>query len=337
MVAIVSGNSLGLGLGLNPASTPASTSASSGTSGASAPGAWVNVATGNLTLQVQDDYLAARGDDAAALRTYNSQGLFDDDNADNWSTGFYTQALRLSGTLNADGSTLERTSRDGAVDSFVYNAMRSMYVGASGANVADTVTQVVGMQLEWRDGATGATQRYAVLDEMRLASSADASGNRTLYAYDALGQIARVTTASGESTFYNYQGRNLIQLRVEAQGAAPAVRTRYAYDASNRLARVVVDLTPQDSSVADGKVFETVYTYDGASLRVASLTQSDGVAMRITYVQVGGQSRVASVTDALGQGTRFSYGAGLATVTDPLGIVTRYELDPQGRVTAIVV
>ncbi|HSW25409.1 MAG TPA: hypothetical protein VLJ62_21800, partial [Burkholderiaceae bacterium] len=50
-------------------------------------------------------------------------------------------------------------------------------------------------------------------------------------------------------------------------------------------------------------------------------------------------NRTLYAYDALGQVTRFSYGgpAGSATVTDPLGVVTRYELDPDGRVTAIVV
>ncbi|HSW16760.1 MAG TPA: hypothetical protein VLJ86_06000, partial [Ramlibacter sp.] len=332
MVAIISGESLGLNL--NPAATPASPASQ----GAGGQGAWVNVATGNLVLQSRDDYLAARGDDVVALRTYNSQGLLDDDNADNWGSGFYLRPLQITGAANAPGSALRRTDRDGAVNTFVYDASRALYVSSLDGGVEDTIAYLAAdQQFEWRDGATGATERYQTTGAGRLLASADTSGNRLVYGYDALGLLASVTTASGDVTRYDYVGRNLAQINAIPVTGGPAARTRYAYDASNRLTRVTVDLTPQDNSVADGKVFETVYTYDGASLRVASLTQTDGVAMRFTYVEVGGQSRVASVTDALGQVTRFGYGAGLATVTDPLGIVTRYELDPQGRVTAIVV
>src|SRR4051812_587281 len=102
MVAIVSGNNLGLNL------TSLATLGQQGvfgtpTQGSNGERVYVNAATGNLVLQSQDDVLVARGHDAVALRTYNSQGLLNDDNGDNWSSGFWLQPLALTGTLNAAG------------------------------------------------------------------------------------------------------------------------------------------------------------------------------------------------------------------------------------------
>lgn len=78
MVAIVSGNSLGLSL------TSLVTVGQRGTlgffgQGRSGEQAFVNIANGNLVLQDFDDRLEGRGLDISAVRTYNSQGLLNAD------------------------------------------------------------------------------------------------------------------------------------------------------------------------------------------------------------------------------------------------------------------
>src|SRR4051812_737127 len=98
MVAIVAGNSLGLGL------TSFATLGQRGLLGSASGGrsgelAYVNVATGNLILQDGDDALADHGRMQTAVRTYNSLGLMSDDNGDNWSNGVFTQQLKLNGTI----------------------------------------------------------------------------------------------------------------------------------------------------------------------------------------------------------------------------------------------
>jgi YD repeat-containing protein len=333
MVAIVSGIGAGLNLGSREVLGQQGVIGKAA-EGRNGQGVYVNVATGLLVVQNQDDFLAARGHDAAAVRTYNSAGTFSDDNGDNWSSGVVS--LTLTGTLNATGSTVSRIDADGSTAVYAYNATRGQYLSNEGAGAYDTVSYVAtDSQFEWRDGSTGATQRYEGSGARRLLSSKDTSGNALSYAYGAAGFLSSVTSASGDVTHYDYVGSNLSQVRTVA-GGATTTRVRYGYDASNRLNSVTVDLTPADNSVTDGKVYQTSYAYDGTSKRIASITQSDGTSLTFAYVDVGGGSfKVASVRDGLNQTTTFTYATGYATATDALGLVTRYDFDVSGRLTKI--
>ncbi len=57
-----------------------------------------------------------------------------------------------------------------------------------------------------------------------------------------------------------------------------------------------MDLSPEDNSIADGRVYTTTYGYDGSSTRIASISESDGTRVAFTYQQIGGEYRVASLT-----------------------------------------
>ena len=333
MVAIVSGIRPGLELGSREVLGQAGVMGNA-QEGRSGQRVYVNAANGLLTVQSQDDYLAARGHDAAVLRTYNSAGTFSDDNGDNWTSGVVS--LRLSGTVNTVGSSMHRVDRDGSTAVYNWDAARGLYITTEGAGAHDTLSFVAAdNQFEWRDGSTGAVQRFEGSGLYRLLSSKDSSGNALTYAYGAGGFLSSVTTASGESTFYDYVGSNLSQVRT-VTGAVTTTRVRYGYDTSNRLATVTVDLSPGDNSVTDAKVYQTTYGYDGTSKRIASITQGDGTSLAFGYVDVGGGNfKVASVRDGLGKTSIFTYGAGFTTVTDPLGLVTRYDHDAAGQLTKI--
>lgn len=118
MVAVVSGNSLGISLSslavLGQRGLPGS--AGQGRSGELA---YVNVATGNLVLQNRDEFIQGRGLDLLSLRTYNSQGALDEDGAIGWNVGAFGQSVLLKGSVSSIGSTLVRTDRDGAKPSTV--------------------------------------------------------------------------------------------------------------------------------------------------------------------------------------------------------------------------
>ena len=95
MVAIVAGNGLGL---LN---TSLNILGGAGVLGQSALGqgtgrAFVNAASGNLLLLMQDEQLAGRGLNLYALRAYNSLGTPNDGDGDDWRWG-YEQTVRFQG------------------------------------------------------------------------------------------------------------------------------------------------------------------------------------------------------------------------------------------------
>lgn len=333
MVAIVSGLGPGLEIGSRAVLGQAGAHGDA-VAGRNGQTVHVNVATGNLVVQNQDDYLAARGVAHATVRTYNSAGLFDEDNGDQWRSA--TARVRLEGALHGAGSVIHRTGADGSTATYSFDSGRVLYVTTAGAGAHDTIAySAADAQFEWRDGDSGVTQRFEGSGAGRLLASIDPAGNALTYAYGASGLLSSVTSASGDVTFYDHDGANLVQVRTVVGGVTSS-RVRYGYDAGNRLETVTVDLSPGDGAIADGNVYLTRYSYEGSSRRLSQVTQSDGSSLAFSYVDLGaGDHRVASIRNALGEVTTFSYGTGFATVTDGLGLLTRYEFDVHGQVTRI--
>src|SRR5258705_6847903 len=156
MTAIVSGNSLGL---LN---TSLHVLGGQGAVGQAAHGraaerAYVNAATGNLVLQNTDEVLLGRGPDVNVLRTYNSQGVLNDDNGDNWRLGVYRKVYNLTGTVNTAGSTVTRVAEDGSESVYAYDTALGKYVCHDGAGAYDTLAFDGAAQTwtwKWTDGTT---------------------------------------------------------------------------------------------------------------------------------------------------------------------------------------
>src|SRR5262245_3011914 len=127
MVAVVSGSGLGL------FGSSVSALGAGGTFSDSAPGrgtdrAYVNSATGNLVIRSRDESLSALGLDVALVRTYNSQGLLDDDNGDNWRLGVHQRIYGLTQTLNTAGSTVRKVFGDGREVVYAYDTTQLAYV-----------------------------------------------------------------------------------------------------------------------------------------------------------------------------------------------------------------
>lgn len=105
MVAVIAGNGLGLlGTSLQQLGLSLGGQPGLGQSGASQ---YVNVATGNLILQGQDERLIEQGLLAGLVRTYNSLGSTGDwGGAGGWLLGLDRKLGAITGTLNTTGSTL---------------------------------------------------------------------------------------------------------------------------------------------------------------------------------------------------------------------------------------
>jgi YD repeat-containing protein len=318
MVAIVSGDSLGLSL------TSLTTLGQEGVAGASATGrngeqAFVNVATGNLVLHDQDDYLAAQGADISIVRTYNSQGQLQE--GDRWALGTTRQRVDRA----ADGITIVRTDRDNAQATYTWDAVHARYVTTAGGGADDIITwDAASGTCVWTDGATGLREAYDA--DGRLDYAEDVDLNRVEYTYGANGKLETVTGANGESIRYDYDIDGRLTGITDLLGGATVSKVHYAYT-GGRLSEVTVDLDPADPS----RTYKTFYAYD-ADGRIQRMAQTDGTQLTFTYNSDG---KVETVTDALLHVTHFKYEAGLTTVTDPVGIATQYRYGASGELKSI--
>jgi YD repeat-containing protein len=331
MTAIISNNNLGLAASsLNGAG--GFNVGGFGQPGNSGESMYVNIATGNLIVQRQDEILKARGLDVSALLTYNSQGVLDGDNNDNWRIGFYRQIKSLVGVINTVGSTVNRVDADGAELVYNYDSATKQYVTTGGDGSYHTLRYDANTnQWAWTDGSSRVTETYGWVNGIgSLSKQKDTAGNTINYVYEANGLLKQVLNPGGESIYLDYTGINLTQLRTLRNDGSTSTRVLYSYSTSNRLTRVTVDLSPDDNSISDGKTYFSDYTYDGASRRIATLTQSDGTSLSFLY---DASDRVINIKDALGNQCSYAYDTAnrITTVTDALGQQSTWRYDAQGQ------
>ena len=340
MVAIVAGQGLGLG------QTSARTLGASGVLGNPAAGYlgssfFVNAASGNVVIQNQDEILTGIGQDTVLSRTYNSLGLLDDDNGDNWRESSQRTVAGLTGTVNTAGSTITRTDWDGSRQVFAWDAAKSAYVYKDPAGSFDKLTYSAGSnQWTWTDGDSRVVELYDNANAGRIVSSLDPDGKGQTFTYTG-SQLTRITDSNGEYVVLTWSGTNLTQLSTyKADNTLLVSRVRYGYDGSNRLTSVTVDLSPSDNTIADGKTVVYTYTYDGTSKRVASIGESGSAAMvAFTYNQTTFKVTQVAETAASGSVRTYSFDYSVANrfrVTDSQAQVTDYFVDASGRLTSAV-
>lgn len=299
----------------------------------------INAANGNLVISHQDEILIGRGPDGVVSRTYNSQGLFTDDNGDNWRLGIQRRLANWSATPNVAGATVTRTGADGTDVIYTYDTARGVYVTTEGNGAYDTIRNIG--HWVWTDGDTQVAEVYDI--DGNLINQTDTDGNGVSFQYtwhNASWRLSRVQTTGGDYTDLGWTGSNLTSLTTsytdtQTGTVKTLMRTRYAYDGSNRLIKVTVDLSPEDGSVADGQIYETTYGYDTAN-RVNAIAQSDGTQVAFVY---DGSGRVTAFTQTVDTGitrtTTLTYGAGYTSITDPQGQVTTQYYDGAGQLTRV--
>lgn len=314
----------------------------------------VNAATGNLVVQQQDEWLVGVGPDAVIGRTYNSQGVGLDDNADNWQSGLSRRIVSFTGSVGAASSKVTRLGEDGLLEVYEWSVDQQAYVSHAGAGSFDTLNYANGLWT-WIDGDSRVQEFYqGTQSSARLTEVRDAQGHKLLIKYEEAGNINLISRieswAAGDSTarewvVIGYQvgagkTNNIASLTTHYRSGASVVaskRVSYEYDGYNRLSMVTVDLTPEDSAV-DGKIYQTRYTYDDAvavgtaRLKTLEFISEGSARLEFSYQDIGGEFRIQQIQhyegSTLKQQTSLDYSvAGKTRITDAMGQVTEIEYE----------
>ena len=188
----------------------------------------------------------------------------------------------------------------------------------------------------------------------QLQTITDANGKTTTYTYDALRQTASKVDRDGRLFTYTYQN-HLPYSETDSAGNPFYSLTNsdnWAINLFQTFATYVRVYIPATTSKTDGRgnVWQytydsnahpltvtapdgtiTTYTYDPATLQVASVTDADGNTTSYTYDARG---NMLTRTDALGHVTTYTYDSmfsQLLSMTDPQGRVTTYTIDSHGN------
>lgn len=169
----------------------------------------------------------------------------------------------------------------------------------------------------------------------RTETITDQEGNVTTVRYDLAGNVTSVTDPLGHTRTFTYDGSGNLTTGTDALGHV----LRYVRDAQGNVTQIVAPdgsttVTTYDArnnltSITDALGRTTSVTYDGRG-NLLTITSPLGSTTTYTY---DAQGRQTSVTDALGRTYSFAYNAqgDLATVTDPLGVQTSFTYDANGN------
>jgi RHS repeat-associated protein len=237
------------------------------------------------------------------------------------------------------------------------------------------------IEMEVTPTATGRTLKLADKTSYefdfggRLTAVVDANGNRTTFQNDALGFPAKVTDAAGQVYTLDVGGRpELIRKITDPQGRFVSFTydstnhltsytdqgggvTSFEYNANGRISKKtdprggvetfqydVLNRVTQET-LPDGSVEQ--FAYNAVATTIMETRRTDGNGNATTY-RWNGLGYTSQVTDALGQVTKYALDPVnnlVRKITDPAGRVTSYTynqrgdlvqiVDPQGNVTLI--
>jgi YD repeat-containing protein len=272
MVAVISGN--GLGLGNTSLTQLGQAQGGSPNLGQAANASYVNTATGNLVLQSNDEGLLFDGLPLNALRTYNSLGQL---SSNGWSYGFSRNVNGLTGTLNTAGSTITRTDDDGSSVVYTYNTTLGLYVSTDQSGAVDTLSwNATSSSWTWTDAADQQQETYNATGQL-TALTDTSTGASYSFSYSN-GQLSQIVAGDGDSLIFGYNTSNqLISLSIQEVPpgqSSPVTRqaVTYGYDSQGRLSTVTTALgSDTDSTTAS---YTTTYTYQGTMDLVAAVAPS---------------------------------------------------------------
>ncbi|HUB90333.1 MAG TPA: hypothetical protein VMA74_11475, partial [Dyella sp.] len=339
MVAVISGN--GLGLGNTSLTQLGQSQGGSPSLGQAANSSYVNAATGNLVLQSNDEGLLFDGLPLNVLRTYNSLGQLNGN--DGWTYGFSRNVNGLTGALNTAGSTITRTDDDGSSVVYTYNATLGVYQSTDQSGAIDTLSWNATSSIwTWTDAASTTQETYNATGQ--LAALTDTSSGASYSFSYSNGQLSQIVANDGDTLLFGYNTSNqLISLSIQEvpPGQSTAVTRQavsYGYDSQGRLTSVTTTLGSDTDPTSAS--YTTTYAYQGTTDLVSSVTQSDGTTVSYSYTQdAQGAYQVTGITTGTGsaaQTLNLSYGTNDTTVTDGLGNATQYLTNAQGQLIQVI-
>ncbi|MGY5652344.1 DUF6531 domain-containing protein, partial [Vibrio cincinnatiensis] len=270
---------------------------------------YVNAITGNLVLTDADEILVGRGVDIVAERTYNSQGNWNDTDANGWRFGFERQLTSMS----ASSLTLQRA--DGS--QVVYSLSNGVFKNTTGDDDVGELKKS-GSNFTYTDLKSGVVDTYNASGY--LISTADADGNTRTYHYSG-NKLTEIRFANGERMGfeYNASGNKLSRLKTYANGKW-TTEVDYGYDSLGRLTQIKSNL--------EGSSFVTTYKYSGSTQRISEISQSDGSKVSFTYLSDG---KIASVRSGNGQIQTYTYGSDYTQIKDGFNRIRTYYFDSKKR------
>lgn len=251
----------------------------------------VNCATGEMWHRALDLSVPGRGLGLWFVRTYSSTLAGHDG-----PLGFgWTHGYNMSLTIAGDGSVTVHEEGGSAI-AFAPN-------GAGGYSSPTWVFATLARNADGTYTLQRKNQTSFVFDSSgNLVQEQDRNGHPTTLSYSN-GHLATVTDSSGRQLQFQYSGSRISKVTDPLQRSVA-----FQYDGSGNL----VSATDVGGGV-------TQFTYDANHLML-SMTDPNGGKVSNTYDASG---RVVSQSDAMNRVTRWAYGAGTTTITDPIGNMTQ--------------
>jgi RHS repeat-associated protein len=274
--------------------------------------AGVNVGSGNLVMTGFSSSIPGNGEGSQLSSTFNSADTQDGIAGSGWTFSFEQRLISYPSGCEA------WLQPDGSMHVFGRRSDGS-YVSAQGEYATLTKNGDGTFTLVDRDAWT-----YQFDAARLLRSKTDRNGNATTLTYDGSGRATGMTDASGRTSTFEHDVDGRLISVTDAAGRV----TDFEYDIDGRLVlmtlpTVHVGPTPTRYTVA--------YDYD-ASGRLVGVTDSRGKTT--SYAYDGATTRVASITDPEAAVTSFTYNpsTGASTLTDAGGGVLALVCDAAATV-----
>ena len=180
--------------------------------------------------------------------------------------------------------------------------------------------------------------QYTYNTQHKPLTVTDAAGQTTTFTYNAAGQIQTLSNPNHETTTFTYNpsaGGYLMNIT----GAVAGSTTAFTYDGFGRVKTVISSNGNAVSTDYDNLDRPVLVTYQDGTSEAMSYDKLDLVGKkdrlgRWTTMSYNPLQRLSEVQDAAGRVTRFDWCScgSLEQLTDPMGRITNWWRDLQGRV-----